>query len=374
MSQNNPTLTPILYAGLDVHKATLQLHLAGRAFELANDPAGHRRLRRLLAAASQPVHVICEASGGYERAVVAALHAAGLAVSVLNPAQARAFARALGRRAKTDPLDAELLSRCGAALQPAPTPPAAPAQRALQELARYRQTLLEQLTGERQRLAALSLPALLRQSRALVKRLESDVAKVDALLAEHLAAQAELAAKAARLQTVPGVGVQTAYALLAELPELGTLNRGQAAALAGVAPHPRQSGQWQGQSHIGGGRAPVRKAPLHGGPERRALASSFARLLPTSARRRQARQGRAHRCHAQTRLPAQPGVKNSELYPCKLIPLLRSQTRYAQDDRNYCHPALPYQRWYEPSAAICLPARCPGKVTDRLYYGPHLAI
>ena len=260
MSQNNLASTAILYAGLDVHKATLQLHLAGHAHELPNDPAGHRRLCRLLAAAPQPVQVVCEASGGYERAPVAALHAAGLCVSVLNPAQARAFARALGRRAKTDPLDAELLSRCGAALQPAPTPPAAPAQRALQELVRYRRTLLDQLTGERQHLAALTLPALLRQSRALVKRLEADVAKVDALLAAHTAAQNDLAAKAARLQAVPGVGAQSAYTLLAELPELGQLNRRQAASLAGVAPHPRQSGAWQGQSHIGGGRAPVRQA------------------------------------------------------------------------------------------------------------------
>lgn len=262
MSQNNlPSHPSILHAGLDIHKASLALHLAGRDHVLPNDPAGHRRLVALLRAAkAMPVQVVCEASGGWERALVAALHAAGVPVSVLNPARVRAFARALGQRAKTDPLDAALLARCGEALRPAPTPAPAPAQAALQELVRYRAQLLAQLTTARQQQAGLGLPVLVRQSRARLKRLESDVAKLDALLAEHLAAQADLAAKAARLQAVPGVGVQTACSLLAELPELGQLNRYQVAALAGVAPHPRQSGQWQGQSHIGGGRAPVRRA------------------------------------------------------------------------------------------------------------------
>lgn len=258
MSQNNSS-TSILHAGLDVHKATLQLHLAGADHVLANDPTGHRRLLRLLAAAGQPVQVVCEASGGYERAPVAALHAAQVPVSVLNPAQVRAFARALGRRAKTDPLDAELLARCGAALQPAPTPAASARQRALQELVRYRQQLLDKLVAERQQSAALELPALRRQARALVRRLEADLRKLDALLAAQEKQDVELAPKAARLREVPGVGVQTALGLLAELPELGTLCRRQAAALAGLAPHPRQSGQWTGQAHIGGGRAPVRK-------------------------------------------------------------------------------------------------------------------
>ena len=127
-------------------------------------------------------------------------------------------------------------------------------------MVRYRLTLVEQLTAERQQLAALCLPALQRQSRSLVRRLEADLKKIDALLAAHEAAQPTLAAKAATLRQVPGVGPHTARALLAEMPELGTLNRAQAAALAGVAPHTQQSGTWKGQSHIGGGRAPVRKA------------------------------------------------------------------------------------------------------------------
>jgi transposase len=258
MSQNN--LQNILYVGLDLHKATLQLHLAGQDHVLANDCAGYRRLLRLLAAVGQPVQVICEASGGCERGPLAALHAAAIPVSMINPAQVKAFARALGRRAKTDPLDAELLARYGAALAPAPTPPKAPAQARLLEVVRYRQQLLDKLVAERQQAEALTDPALRRQSRALVRRLEADLHKLDARLAAEEAADAALAAKAARLRQIPGVGPQTSLSLLAELPELGTLNRRQAAALAGLAPHPRQSGQWIGQAHIGGGRAPVRKA------------------------------------------------------------------------------------------------------------------
>lgn len=297
MSQNN--LQNILYAGLDLHKATLQLHLAGTAHELPNDAAGHRRLVRLLTKSGHPVQVICEASGGCERGPLAALHAAQVSVSMINPAQVKAFARALGRRAKTDPLDAELLARYGAALQPAPTPPKTPAQQVLLEIVRYRQQLLEKLVAERQQAEALRDAALRRQARALVRRLEADLRKLDARLAAEEAADTALAAKAERLRQIPGVGAQTSISLLAELPELGTLNRRQAAALAGRAPHPRQSGQWTGQAHIGGGRAPVRKAlymaalcasrhypPLHDFYERLRTAGKPAKVALTAVMRK----------------------------------------------------------------------------------------
>jgi len=256
MSQNNPS---IIYAGLDIHKATLQLHLTGRDCELPNTPAGHRKLLALLSKHSTS-HVICEASGGYERPIVAALHAAGHPVSVLNPTQARHFARALGQRAKTDPLDARLLSLCGEALRPAPTPPRSQEQRQLVELVRYRQQLMEKLLAERQQAEMIEFPSLRRQSLSLARRMESDLAKVDALLSQLRNASCELAAKAQQLTSVVGVGDQTALSLLAEMPELGTLNRRQAAALAGLAPHPRQSGQWVGKSSIGGGRPQIRRA------------------------------------------------------------------------------------------------------------------
>jgi transposase len=237
----------------------LQLHLLGRDTELPNTPAGHRKLLALLVV--QPgSRVICEASGGYERQVVAALHAGGIPVSVLNPAQARHFARAMGQRAKTDPLDARLLRLCGEALKPAPTPPQSRQQRQLVELVRYRQQLIEKLVAERQQAQMLQCQPLRRQSLSLARRMEADLARVEALLSRLRKESGELDAKARRLTAIEGVGDVTALSLLAEMPELGTLNRRQAAALAGLAPHPRQSGQWVGKSSIGGGRHQVRRA------------------------------------------------------------------------------------------------------------------
>lgn len=255
MSQNN---TSIIYAGLDIHKETLVLHISGRDATLPNTPAGHRKLLNVLEKHGSP-HVVCEASGGYERQIVAALHTAGVPVSVLNPAQVRNFAKALGQRAKTDPLDARLLSRCGDILQPKPTPPRSKHERQLVELVRYRLQLIEKLLTERQQSEMIELAALRRQSSSLVRRMEADLAKVDALLSKLRKESEQIAAKCQRLTDVIGVGEQTALSLLAEMPELGTLNRRQAAALAGLAPHPRQSGQWVGKASISGGRAQVRR-------------------------------------------------------------------------------------------------------------------
>ena len=168
MSQNN---TSIIYAGLDIHKASLQLHLTARNYELPNTPAGHRKLLALIT--------------------------------------------------------------------PHPN---------------------LQLIAERQQAEMIAHPVLRRQSASLVRRLEADLAKIDTLLAKLRNASTELASKARRLTEIKGVGDQTALSLLAEMPELGTLNRRQAASLAGLAPHPRQSGQWTGKASISGGRNQVRRA------------------------------------------------------------------------------------------------------------------
>jgi len=256
MSQNNLS---IIYAGLDIHKASLQLHLHGRDLQLPNTTAGHRKLVGILQSTPNS-HLVCEASGGYERKVVACLHAAHIPLSVLNPSQSRAFAKALGLRAKTDPLDARLLSQCGKALSPAPTPPRSPHERQLAQAVRYRQQILEKLVAERQQAEFIDYPPLRRQSLALVRRLEADLAKIDALLEKIAKESAELTAKVQMLTSVKGVGKQTALSLLAEMPELGTLSRRKVASLAGLAPHPRESGKWVGKRSIGGGRPQVRKA------------------------------------------------------------------------------------------------------------------
>jgi transposase len=248
-----------IYSGLDIAKQNLQLQLAGRPHDLPNTTAGHRRLLKLLTR-HPAVHVVCEATGGYEREVVAALHQANIPVSVLNPARVRHFARATGQRAKTDHIDAAVLSSYGQALQPKPTAPRTEQEQQLTELVRRRVQVLEILVAQRQQAERLTLPSLRRQAQSLVRRLERDLVQIEDQLQELRTQAPALQQRVQKLEAITGVGTITALGVLAELPELGTLNRRQAAALAGLAPHPRESGQWHGRRTIGGGRAPVRRA------------------------------------------------------------------------------------------------------------------
>lgn len=248
-----------IYTGLDIAKLNLQLHLAGRIHDLPNTAAGHRRLCKLLSL-HPGMHVVCEATGGYERGVVAALQAAQVPVSILNPARVRHFARAQGQRAKTDDIDAAVLTAYGQALQPKATAPRTEQEQQLTELVRRRVQVLECLVAQRLQVERLTLPALRRQAQSLIRRLERDLKQIEAQLQALRAPATALDARVQKLEAITGVGAITALGVLAELPELGTLNRHQAAALAGLAPHPRDSGQWRGQRHIGGGRAQVRRA------------------------------------------------------------------------------------------------------------------
>jgi transposase len=248
-----------IYAGLDIAKQNLQLHWEGRSHDLPNSSAGYRQLLKLLQA-HPVVQVVCEATGGYEREVVAALHEAGVPVSVLNPARVRHFARALGQRAKTDDIDAAVLSDYGAKLKPKPTAPRTDQEQQLTELVRRRAQLLDLLIAQRQQLKGLTIAALKGQARSLVRRLLADIRQIEAQLQELRSKVSTLDERVTKLDAITGVGPLTALGVLAELPELGTLNRRQVAALAGLAPHPRDSGQWRGRRSIGGGRAQVRRA------------------------------------------------------------------------------------------------------------------
>ncbi len=248
-----------IYLGLDIAKLNLQLHCAGRIHDLPNTAAGHRRLCQLLSAQAG-AHVVCEATGGYERDVVAALHAAKVPVSVLNPARARNFARAQGQRAKTDAIDAAVLTAYGQALQPKPTAPRTEQEQQLTELVRRRGQVMDLLVMQKQQAQQAGLPAVRRSIQKLVRFLEREIEQIETQLAELQAQATGLATRVQKLEAITGVGQITALGVLAELPELGTLNRQQVAALAGLAPHPRDSGQWRGQRHIGGGRPAVRRA------------------------------------------------------------------------------------------------------------------
>lgn len=256
MSTNNP----ILHVGLDIGKTSLQVHLRNQNFSLPNSPDGHAKLIAQLEAVPEPLLVVCEATGGFEQSVVAACHQAGIPIVVVEPARVRHFARACALRAKTDRIDAQLLAEFGRRTTPVAQQPLNQHTLALRELVRHRLQLQDMMQTVSQHSRHLTLTPLRRQNALLLRQLRTHLRKlqlqIDALLAE----EALLGHKAQSLQEVPGVGPKTATTLLSELPELGTLNRGQAAALAGVAPHARDSGRWKGKRFIGGGRPLARKA------------------------------------------------------------------------------------------------------------------
>jgi transposase len=248
-----------VHAGLDIAKASLQLHLQSKSFDLPNTPSGHAQLLKRLAAIPG-VHIICEATGGYERAVVAALHAATIPVSVINPARVRQFARASGELAKTDPIDAAMLSAFGQAFTPAPTEPRTAVEIKMAALVTRRVQLLELRVAEAQRAATCADLELCKLFTPWLAQMEKQISKVEALIEALLKTQAPLADQVQRLDDIMGVGRITAVMVLATMPELGQLNRRQAAALAGLCPYNRDSGQWAGKRCISGGRAEVRRA------------------------------------------------------------------------------------------------------------------
>jgi transposase len=253
----NDKKSPV-YAGLDIAKASLQLHLQGKSYDLANTPTGHNRLIQRLALVPG-VQIVCEATGGYERSVVAALQAAQVPVSVINPARVRQFARASGHQAKTDPIDAAVLTAFGQAFTPESTPARSAPELELAALVARRTQLLELRVAETQRAETCALPSLQKHFRQWLGQIEKQLEKIEALMAALLTRQTALAQRVQRLDEITGVGAITAMTVLAQLPELGRLNRGQAAALSGLAPYNRDSGQWAGKRHISGGRAAVRR-------------------------------------------------------------------------------------------------------------------
>ena len=253
-----PMQTCPLFLGVDVAKLTLAIQFPDQLWSTPNTALGHAAFLAKLPALG-PVHIVCEATGGYERALVLALHQAGVAVSVINPRQVRDFARACGRLAKTDAIDAAVLRDYGQKLRPPAAVPPAAASAELAELVRARQELVALITDEINRREHARLPALVKLSHARQKQGEKQLAQLDALIDAQLAADPALAAKSQRLQQVRGVGRVSAFTLLALLPELGTLRDAQASALAGVAPLNRDSGQFRGQRRIHGGRAAVRR-------------------------------------------------------------------------------------------------------------------
>ena len=253
-------MTPVIvYLGVDVSKDSLDIHFLGKAHHLPNSTSGIAKLCKFIAKHSGAIHVICEATGGYERALCTVLHAKQIRLSVVNPRLPRDFARSQNRLAKTDCIDAKVLADYGASAVPAPTPAPNPALDRLAQMVAQRDMLVAERAAFKARLQQASDKQLRKQIERLISNFDHEIDKLETLMREHVEADAEISRKAQRLQQVQGVGPSTALTLCACMPELGTLNRGQVAALAGLAPFNRDSGQWRGQRHISGGRGNVRR-------------------------------------------------------------------------------------------------------------------
>jgi transposase len=251
--------------GIDVSKDRLDVHVrpSGETLTVERTAAGLDalccRLRQIA-----PRIVALEATGGFETIATAALAAAGLPVVVVNPAQVRSFARALGRRAKTDPIDAAVIAHFAAATEIEVRPLKDQATRLLGELVGRRRQITEMIRAEHNRARRITEPRLQKSIARLAKALEKELAVLDADIDAAVRGSPLWRATEDLLTSVPGVGPVIARTLIAELPELGALDRKKLASLVGLAPYTRQSGRWKGISRIGAGRSPVRTALFMG--------------------------------------------------------------------------------------------------------------
>ena len=250
--------------GIDVSKDRLDVavHPSGERFTVPRTGAGLDDLVARLKVL-KPNLIVLEATGGFETVVVAALAAAGLPVAVANPAQIRAFAKAIGQRAKTDPIDADVIAHFGAATGITPRPLPDQATQQLADLGARRRQIVDMIVAERQ-LEERANPRIKKSIGRLVKALERELSSVDTDIDDAVRGSPAWREKEDLLSSVPSIGPVISRTLIAEVPELGSLSRKQIAALVGLAPFTPQSGQWRGKSFIGGGRASVRKALFMG--------------------------------------------------------------------------------------------------------------
>jgi transposase len=247
-----------VYVGVDVAKEYLDVAGAGTRCRVNNDVVGRRRLVKRLGKVNGSVQVVCEASGGYERALVSALQNKQIAVSVVQASRVRQFARAAGILAKTDHIDAEVLVAFGKAIEPELTEAKEEQQQRLRELDAHRRHLNTLLTMQNNRKEKLTDPSVVKLTKKLIAQIQQQIDTIDLLIKELIESSEELRRKTAKLTAISGVGNRTAALMLAQMPELGTLNRNEAASLAGVAPFNRDSGKMRGKRTIFGGRRAVR--------------------------------------------------------------------------------------------------------------------
>jgi len=252
-------MTDTLYVGIDVAKASFDVasEPAGITLSLPQDPTGRQKLLDVLQTHAVAL-IVLEATGGYERELVAQLMQAGLKVVVANPRQVRDFARGIGKLAKTDRIDAAVLARFAQVVQPQPRQQPSGQMELLAELVTRRRQLSGLLTQEYNRLPKAQHAMVRKSLQKSIRALEQQIMDLDKLIRQNIESDDGLKRKDQIVQSVKGVGPGTSAMLLSHLPELGILNRQEIAALVGVAPWDVQSGKWAGKSRIWGGRAEVR--------------------------------------------------------------------------------------------------------------------
>ena len=254
-----------LIVGIDVSKDRLDVAVrpSGETFAVSRTGSGIDELIEWLRSRSIKL-IAVEATGGFETVVAAGLAGANLPIVVVNPAQVRAFAQALGKRAKTDPIDAAVIAHFAEATNPQFRQLPDATARLLAELVTRRRQVVEMIAAESQRARHITAPRLKKGMVRLHKALEKELSELDDDISDHIRGTPAWAEKEDLLASVPGIGPTIARTLIAELPELGSLDRRQIAALAGLAPWTRQSGQWRGKSFISGGRSSVRRVLFMG--------------------------------------------------------------------------------------------------------------
>jgi transposase len=253
------TMSEPVYVGIDISKNTFHVATCPDLIKtsLPNTPDGHHQLCKNLQGQAITL-IVLEATGGYERPLVAELLSASLPVVVVNPKQVRDFAKGMGQYAKTDPIDAKVLANFAQIVKPEPKTHATAQTVELSELVRRRRQLNDLRTQESNRQLMIHHPKVKKSIKKMIKTLDFQIKEIDQLIAEQIDTDDDFKNKDRILRSAPGVGPQTSAMLIANLPELGKLNRQEIAALAGLAPWDRTSGKYNGKAHIWGGRKDVR--------------------------------------------------------------------------------------------------------------------
>jgi len=244
---------------IDISKDTLQVQTANERFSISYDNRGLGQLLKRMNRYNSPL-AVCEATGGYESILMDLLHEKNIAVCLVNPARIRAFAKSEGIKAKSDPIDTDVIYRFSQEKQLKITPPPDPLRKEIAILMDRRSQLSDELAREKNRMQKRHCDIAIKSIKRMIAFIEKEIETVEKAIREVIKQSEELKAQFNAMQTVKGVGEVTAWSVLAYLSEIGdlNLNRNQITALAGLAPFDRDSGKYKGKRHIQGGRAKIR--------------------------------------------------------------------------------------------------------------------